>query len=83
MRFIVWLVLICAFSGQALAQDFENIRATQEGTRMIIIYDLVSVNPNATFTVAPYSSHNNFSTPVLWIQRNRMTKARVTFLFPT
>jgi hypothetical protein len=60
-QFIVGLLLISFF---ARGQSFENIRASQEGSRMIVIYDLVSERSNATYTVALYSSHNNFSQPV-------------------
>jgi hypothetical protein len=46
------------------AQSFENIRAVQEGTRMIITYDLVSSIDGATYNVSLLSSHNNFTSPV-------------------
>jgi hypothetical protein len=65
MRRIVCFVVACIFSGPAVAQTFDNIRSVQEGTRIIVLYDLISPNPNAIFTVALYSSHNNFSSPVL------------------
>jgi len=48
----------------AECQDFANIRVVGEGGQLIVLYDLVSPKA-ATYTVALYSSHNNFSSPVL------------------
>jgi hypothetical protein len=48
----------------ASAQGFENIRAVQEGTRLIITYDLVGDSVDASYTVTLHSSHNNFTTSV-------------------
>lgn len=47
-----------------VAQTFENVRATAQGDRVIITYDLIAPNPDQTFEVAVYASHNNYQTPI-------------------
>jgi hypothetical protein len=65
------LVLLAGmFSLTMSAQSIENIRYAQEGSRMIITYDLVSNVAQATYTVSLLSSHNNFSAPATHVTGN-------------
>lgn len=58
---IAGLLFVTQFTA---AQTFENVRATAQGDRVIITYDLIAQNPDQTFEVAVYASHNNYQTPI-------------------
>lgn len=62
-RLLVCVVGIFLFS-QSLAQEFRNIRTRVDDEKIIIIYDLESLEIYSKVMVRIYSSHTNFSIPL-------------------
>ncbi len=64
MRNLYLLFVLLFLSSVSTAQTFENIRATAQGDRVIITYDLVGGQPDQTFSVEVYASHDNYQSPI-------------------
>lgn len=64
MRYLYLLSAVIIFSLSVHAQTFENVRATAQGDRVIITYDLVSSQPDQAYTVEVYASHDNYQAPI-------------------
>lgn len=63
LRSAVLLALACAcFS--ANAQKVQNVRASFDGEKMVITYDLLHDDPNQKFKVAVFSSHDSYARPL-------------------
>lgn len=48
----------------AIGQTFQNIRTRVDEDKIIIIYDLISLEPGSKVSVSLFSSHNNFESPL-------------------
>jgi hypothetical protein len=63
------LILLClsffALS-QAQSQSIENIQTTFDGEKVLITYDLIHKDPTEKFKVNLFSSHDNFTNPLLY-----------------
>lgn len=55
-------IFICTSS---IGQTFQNIRTRVEEDKIIIIYDLISLEQGSRVSVSLYSSHNNFESPLV------------------
>lgn len=60
-----WLAIIAVFSvTYSSAQTFENIRVQKNEDKIIIIYDLVSIDPVSKVTVRVFSSTDDYKVPI-------------------
>ena len=60
-----WLAIIGIFStASSLGQTFENIRVQRDEDKIIIVYDLVSIDQGSTVTVRVFSSLDDYKVPL-------------------
>jgi len=60
-----WLAILWIFSvTSSFAQTFENIRTQKDEDKIIIVYDLVSIDPGSKVTVRVYSSLDDYKMPI-------------------
>ncbi|MEY4929747.1 MAG: hypothetical protein RI909_471 [Bacteroidota bacterium] len=65
MAMTTWLRILLIFSTiSAWGQTFENIRTSKEGDKIIIIYDLISLDPGSQVTVQVFSSKDSYKLPL-------------------
>lgn len=58
-----WIIAIFNVT-TSLGQTFENIRTHKDEDKIIIVYDLVSLDPGSKVIVSLYSSLDNFKSPL-------------------
>jgi hypothetical protein len=64
----ILLITLCLFAFlTSHAQKVENVRATASGDQILITYDLSGTSTDQRFKVRLFSSHNNYSTPVVQV----------------
>lgn len=63
MRTILTIFLL-GMSGWAVGQSIDHVLASIENGKVKVTYDLKSSNPRQHYTVALYSSHNNYASSV-------------------
>jgi len=60
-----WLAIIGIFSAaSSMGQTFENIRVQRDEDKIIIVYDLVSIDQGSTVTVRVFSSLDDYKLPL-------------------
>jgi hypothetical protein len=64
MRTFYCLSLLALSVTTAFSQSFENIQALTQGNKVILSYDLLASRPDDQFSVAIYSSHDNYTNPL-------------------
>ncbi|HZY80004.1 MAG TPA: hypothetical protein VFE50_10805 [Cyclobacteriaceae bacterium] len=64
MRFIPIAVLSLIFSNVAVAQEFTNVSAIAQGSKIVISYTLIGAESHPAYTVAVFGSHDNFGAPI-------------------
>lgn len=62
LKLLVMIGIFCATT--ALGQTFENIRTRKDEDKIIIIYDLVSIDQGSKVNVTVFSSLDNFILPL-------------------
>ena len=61
---VAGLLTCLLFVDPATAQEVKDVRASFDGEKVIITYDLKFDDPTQKFKVALYSSHNNYERPL-------------------
>jgi hypothetical protein len=56
--------LVVFYHGNIQSQNLRNIRASFDGEKIVVAYDLIDADPEQQFKVTFYSSHDNYTTPV-------------------
>ncbi len=62
VRFLALIGVFCVTT--ALGQTFENIRVQKDEDKIIIVYDLVSIDPGSRVTVRVFSSIDDYKVPI-------------------
>jgi hypothetical protein len=60
LRAILLSAGCCFFANAAVGQTLTNLKASFDGEKMVITYDLIFSDPNQKFKVSFYSSHDNY-----------------------
>jgi hypothetical protein len=58
------VLLLLLFFHYSYSQKLENLRASFDGEKMVITYDLLFADPAQKFRVTLYSSHDNYARPL-------------------
>jgi len=62
LKWLAFIGIFCASS--ALGQTFENIRVQRDEDKIIVVYDLVSIDPGSRVTVRVFSSLDDYKQPI-------------------
>ena len=67
MRIYFYCIILFLFAFQATAQKLSNVRASLDSTTVTILYNLESSIEGQLYNVELYSSHNDYSSPLLYV----------------
>ena len=51
----------------AFGQSIDNVRATSQGDKVVITFDIMNVKQGSNINVQLFSSHNGFSVPLTYV----------------
>ena len=57
-------ILLGLVAMTTLAQSIQNVKATPQDGKVIVLYDLIGGKPEQKYTIDLFASHNNFSAPL-------------------